>query len=673
MIKIEFFQSLVDLYSNRMPRDSQPYALTVSQNLNKANNGSFSKGIGEIIDDSFDANGNQFIASIRLTDKDEDILLFYDDGDNLPDMSVLRGLSDKLTGKTEEKIGLMNKGYIASECFFEPDRVINMSRDENNDPTVLQYNSGQHYKDIRESRENYADPKLVPHKYMSQGVLDLKVLPYLNGVFAKIRNPSLQKKLKGTLEVDASKGTSQFFMTLWIFKQGHKFYGTLDQQLKSCIRNFNFYHGLILKQGVRTISCEYADSSQELLDGITAQDLHAGSQKLRADCNVYVGNIEKEIVDDSGKKKKEVVEMVIMKITLSMDGFPESDTFWITNKPINGKYKETEPLYKEPAILREKKLQDFGSFVALLSILSDNEAHAQLKAFGGEFSDVNSLRGIFLAWNNRYLGKAWWDDDTWGASRNAGHVRAEIQICKNRALIQKFFNIQTDKSQMSCDDAHPVTKRFLTHLMANTIKTIFSTSKKTKEEKDNDDFKYEYAWNPTQMFHVIKHGELSPEVNAKRASAIKKAKPQTPPVQTPPVQTPPLQSAPLQSAPLQTAPLQTPPARIPSLQTPVVQALLQPVASVKPALNKEKPRAPSPEERPAPSKTVVGPHQRATPKSPRELLKEVMNFAEAIMNSNIQDIYETASNTTQKGLVEHVNALQAAENTLKTLGVNFHS
>ena len=649
-MKIEFWFPWVRgiVFEIASMRDSRPYALIVNQNLDNANNMTTSKAVGEVgPDNSFDADGNSFIASI-LTPK-EHVLLFFNDGRNLNDLSVLRGLSETLEGKSEEKIGIMNNGYLASESHFAPDRSINMSRNANGDPILLDYNSGEHYAKIKASRENYADASLVPQKFMNQGDVSVKIQPYLKDIFAKIRNPSLQKKLMGTLEVDASKGTSQFFLTLFVFKLGHKLYNNLDDELKSAIRNFNFLHGLILKEGLRTIYCEYSDGKQELLNKTTALDLHSGAPKLRADCDVYVGTLTKD------------VETVIMKVTLSMDGFPGSDTFWITNQPTNNQFKGTQPLYSEPQLLRDKKLPTFGSFVALLSVLSDKEADAQKRLFGGDFSDVNSLRGIFLAWNNRYLGRAWWDDN-WGASRNSGHIRAEIRIRKNRALIQKLFNIQTDKSQMSCVNAHPVAKRFLSHLMGNTIKTIFTSTKKTKQEKDDENFKYQYAWNPQQMFHVIKMGELTDEMALYRKNLLNGT---APPAAKPQPATP--------SGPQPATPSGPQPAT-PSGPQPAAPA--NPVVQPKPAPKKKaKSRTPSPEARPSSggAKIPVEAHLRSTSKSPQELLTEVMNFSEAVLNSNIQDIFDSASTTAQKGLVDYVNALQTIKKYIGDLGVKFEA
>jgi hypothetical protein len=623
-------------------RDSRPFSLIVNQNLDKANGMTFEKSIGELVDDSFDANGDQYIVSLQTYTYDEKTkqktlgdkhLIFFNDGENLSELSLLRGLSEKVTGKPQDKIGLMNHGYLASEGFLEPDEVMNISRNEAGVPITLTFESGKYYKAIKNSRENYADPSLLPQKFMTQETLSIVTLPKLKAIFEGVKNSAIKQRLLGTLETRPGNGTSQFLLNLFTFKQGHKFYNVIDEEIRKTLPNFNLYHGKILQKKQRKIHCELSNGAQNVLSRETAKDVHAGAKKLHFHVDVFVG---------ASPNKEEKDELVLLQISLSMEGFKEKETFWITNKPTDNKFKGTQPLFLEPPVLKEKKLPFLGSFEGSLSVLSKNEAREQAGSYGGDFAHVDNLRGVFLSWNDRYLGRPWWDDD-WGASRNAGDLRCDIRIENNRALIQKLFNIQTDKSKMNCSGSHPVTNRLFKHLMKNTIKCIFGSTAKAPEEKNNPNFKYEQSWNPHQLYSVIKTGELPPVVAAQRKVLVKGSV--APPVVVP---------ATPQPASRPTTPPTPPPTDVRTL-------LGAKTTSV----------TPNPIVSPPPSKIKVEAHQRSPSKSFKELCQETIDFADALMSSSIADVVESASNEAKKGIVEHITNLQNLKKFLKENGVVF--
>ena len=618
--------------------NDKPYALDVKDGLHGANGMTFAKSIGERIDDSYDAGSNPRYKVVN--DGDDQYLLHWNTGENLPQLAKLLGLSNTISKKAENKIGLKNKGTFAGVCNLGPDELYCISRNNEGKPNELSFKFGDFVSTIEKCHDNYRDPKLITSNFIeSSNRISVDTSDLMKKLASMIKDEKLKKEVSSTI---TSPGPSSLMICMR-FKKTHRLFNKLDYEMDQCFSSFNLYHGLLLKSGRGNIVYEDAKGNKKELTKDTAIDLMWGYSYI-------LGNVTVGIKDDE----------VVLKVDLSISDKPQegTTTFYISNKPTDGRYKFSQVFASYP---KWSKLTNKGTFKIRFTSLSPNDDKLMKARLGEDFTSVNDLRGVFVNWNGRYLGLPYWNtkkNSIWGSKQNCTPLRCDILIENSHFIAENICKIQSDKSQIDLDDAHPVLMELMNCFVGNIVNKMIQSNCKTKAQKADDNYKP--VWT-NQVFHLIQHGKLP--------VPIPRPRPAVPAPVAPPVAPAPVAPAPVAPAPV--APAHVAPA--PVVPAPVVPASLVPApvvpAPVVPA--PLAPVAPVPAEAlplPAVSRIVIPATTRAVPQSERDLLLQVQTFMTHMNTIDLTAKIATAKTTTVQGHADLIDTLARISSLVQKIG-----
>jgi len=421
------------------------------------------------------------------------------------------------------------------------------------------------------------------------------------------------------------------------FNRGHRLFNKLDIEMDQCFSSFNLYHGLLLKASRGNIIYEDAKGNKKELTKDSAIDLLWGSSYILG--NVTVGTKDDEVV---------------LKVDLSISDKPQegTTTFYISNKPTDGRYKFSQVFALYP---KWSKLTTKGTFKIRFTSLSTNEDKVMKARLGEDFKSVNDLRGVFVNWNGRYLGLPYWNTkktSIWGSKQNCSPMRCEILIENSHFIAENICKIQSDKSQIDLDDAHPVLMELMNCFVGNIVNKMIQSTKKTAAQKADDDYKP--VWT-NQVFHLIQNGELP--------VPIPRPRPAVPAPVPAPVAPPPAPVAPPPVAPAPVAPAPVAPA--PVAPAPVAPAPVAPVVPLAPApVTVVAPPAPLP----AVSRIVIPATTRAVAQSERDLLQQVQTFMTLMNTIDLPAKIATAKTTTVQGHADLIDTLARISSLIQKIG-----
>ena len=613
--------------------NDKPYALDVKDGLHGANGMTFAKSIGERIDDSYDAGSNPRYKVVN--DGDDQYLLHWNTGENLPQLAKLLGLSNTISKKAENKIGLKNKGTFAGVCNLGPDELYCISRNNEGKPNELSFKFGDFVSTIEKCHDNYRDPKLITSNFIeSSNRISVDTSDLMKKLASMIKDEKLKKEVSSTI---TSPGPSSLMICMR-FKKTHRLFNKLDYEMDQCFSSFNLYHGLLLKSGRGNIVYEDAKGNKKELTKDTAIDLMWGYSYI-------LGNVTVGIKDDE----------VVLKVDLSISDKPQegTTTFYISNKPTDGRYKFSQVFASYP---KWSKLTNKGTFKIRFTSLSPNDDKLMKARLGEDFTSVNDLRGVFVNWNGRYLGLPYWNtkkNSIWGSKQNCTPLRCDILIENSHFIAENICKIQSDKSQIDLDDAHPVLMELMNCFVGNIVNKMIQSNCKTKAQKEDDNYKP--VWT-NQVFHLIQHGKLPVPIPRPRPAV---PAPVAPPVAPAPVAPAPVSPAPVVPAslvPALVAPAPVAPA--PVVPAPVVPAPLAPVAPV--------PAEALP--LPAVSRIVIPATTRAVPQSERDLLLQVQTFMTHMNTIDLTAKIATAKTTTVQGHADLIDTLARISSLVQKIG-----
>ena len=178
--------------------NDKPYALDVKDGLHGANGMTFAKSIGERIDDSYDAGSNPRYKVVN--DGDDQYLLHWNTGENLPQLAKLLGLSNTISKKAENKIGLKNKGTFAGVCNLGPDELYCISRNNEGKPNELSFKFGDFVSTIEKCHDNYRDPKLITSNFIeSSNRISVDTSDLMKKLASMIKDEKLKKEVSSTI------------------------------------------------------------------------------------------------------------------------------------------------------------------------------------------------------------------------------------------------------------------------------------------------------------------------------------------------------------------------------------------------------------------------------------------------------------------------------------------
>lgn len=604
--------------------NDKPYALDVKDGIHGANGMTFAKSIGERIDDSYDAGSNPRYKVIN--DGDDQYLLHWNMGENLPQLAKLLGLSSTISKKAENKIGLKNKGTFAGICNLGPDELYCISRNNEGKPNELSFKFGDFVSMIEKCHDNYRDPKLVTSNFMeSSNRISVDTSDLMKKLASMIKDEKLKKEVSSMI---TSPGPSSLMICMR-FKKTHRLFNKLDYEMDQCFSSFNLYHSVLLKASRGNIIYEDAKGNKKELTKDTAIDLMWNSSYILG--TVTVGTKDDEVV---------------LKVDLSISDKPleGTTTFYISNKPTDGRYKFSQVFASYPKW--SKQLTTKGTFKIRFTSLSPNEDKAMKARLGEDFTSVNDLRGVFVNWNGRYLGLPYWNskkNSTWGSKQNCTPLRCDILIENSHFIAENICKIQSDKSQIDLDDAHPVLMELMNCFVGNIVNKMIQSSKKTAVQKADENYKP--VWT-NQVFHLIQYGGLPVQIIRPRPV------PDAAPVE------------------------ERIDARIAAAAAATVAAA-RPVAVVRPAVVAPAPAlapAPAPALAPAPavltavSRMTVSETTRAVAQSERDLVQKVQSFTTLMSTTDLAAKITAAKTSTVAGHAELIDTLVRISEIIQKIG-----
>jgi len=622
--------------------DAKPFALDVKDCLYGANGMTFAKSIGERNDDSYDAGSSPRYKVIDSGESQN--LLLWNNGDNLHQLSKVLGLSTVISKKSEEKIGLKNKGTFSSLCHLGADEVRVLSRNAEGKPIELSFKFGEYVKKIETCHNNYCDESLNPRNFMETSRITAETSDLMKKIVPNIKDASLNKEVSSMI---APSGPS-FMMICMTFNRSHRLFNKLDYEMNQCFNSFNLYHGLLLKAGRGNIIYEDAKGKKNELTKDTAID-------LMWDSSYILGSVTVGTKDDE----------VVLKVDLSISDKPQegTSTFYITNKPTDKRYQFSQVI---PSYSKWSKLTTKGTFKIRLTSLSTNEDKAMKARLGDDFKSVQDTRGVFVSWNGRYLGFPYWNskkNSIWGSKANCSPLRCDIVIENSHFIAENIGKIQSDKSQIDLDDAHPVLIRLMDCFVGNIVNKMIQSTCKTKPQKDDDNYKP--VWT-NQVFYLIQHGELL--VPVRREPVVPRAVEEHVDVRVD-VRVDPRVAA---AAAATVAAARPVAARPPAAAQPVAAQLVaaQPVAAqlVAAQLVAAQPVAAQPAPLAAVSRIVVPATTRAVPQSDRDLVQQVQTFMVLMNTINLPAKIAAAKTSTVQGHADLIDTLARISTLVQNIG-----
>jgi hypothetical protein len=169
-------------------------------------------------------------------------------------------------------------------------------------------------------------------------------------------------------------------------------------------------------------------------------------------------------------------------------------------------------------------------------MLSQEEDRAQGVAVeSSDFPAAVSLRGVYICWNNRYLGNPGWRRDGkgsrgishWPAQGNAGPLRVDVLIENNHYIVENLFSIQSDKGAININNGDPAVLRLLDSIVNHLEKNVLQSSHRLPYMKDKEQGANKYKpdftkppvcltksnprdGGPDEWFYLIQHGDFIP-------------------------------------------------------------------------------------------------------------------------------------------------------------------
>jgi len=544
--------------------DNTPWSVLVKNNLSGAAGMTFQKSLGEKFDDAFDAGGNPRLKVV--VDDNADYLLLWNMGANLPDPARLLGLSKVLSKKAQDKIGLKNRGTLASLCHWQPDRIVVLTKDADNTTHIeLTFKFKDYIKMLEQCHANYRDDRLLPSNFMKASDLTLKTSEYFSNMFKHITSPVLKAEVSAMLP---GSSAPQFLMLALEFGKSHDLYGNLDTQVLDAISSFKLYHSKILGQPNKEIlfelSVPYAAvpsthpsynkrKDMRIMDGKQLIPLNASNRVDIMMGNAYicaqvdVGHVlinTTNVAATMNAKnngfptiavaaQQPVDKEIVLRVALSISNKPEISwpVFYITNKPSDRRLHGAQLIQNYAD--KWSKATPQGSFVMRLGYLSPEQEKAQMEMVGPSVCDsVDELRGVFISWNGRYLGLPCWRRESkgssgagnWPAKKNAGAVRADIVVADNHYIIEQLFKVQSDKSVVNLDEADPTVLKLVDSVVGHLEKHLLqSTKRQTDRRYENPNYSPE--WTQDELY-IIQNG-------APPQTASPNPRPPTPPPSPP--------------------------------------------------------------------------------------------------------------------------------------------
>ena len=443
--------------------ESQPFALIFSQETNGSNGQSYTEAQTEFIDNGDDEK-SPFFATI-LTEKDEHGMCMKADldfGNGMEDIPHLYGLGKKTTKKGAGLLGLKNKGHIAGVGRFQPTRITYITKKDGVVRSMI-FEIKAMLDAIANAMSGDRDYRSIKHTdymhFMNRGGLNDEIRSLLNRLLEKTGDMH-----KGYIESIIANTVDSYFLQIMEYPEEKQI--EVSDEFLTAYKGFCLFYGKKLKKGfnISLSGCGHC---------VTLDSSHAISP---------LGSDEFKKIQIKGKIMK-CEDRVFLECTMSIQSEDESKKFWISERAIKKRFI----VHEEPVHIRNS--HNDGEFTLLISVISDSESSLQNRVT--EF-DIDELRGLYCSYNDRILGMPYFSKD-WGAKRNSGGIRAELQFTDQK-VAESYLSIQSQKHRTNLDNAHIIFKK----LFGATIRNIIT--KYSSYTFGNNGI---HSWNLDELHDII--------------------------------------------------------------------------------------------------------------------------------------------------------------------------
>jgi len=417
---------------------ARPFALDFASQIDGANGMTIGEGQSEFIDNAKDA-GSRFnwtaITSVHEATKTY-LVINLDYGEGLKKLPQLYGLGDATLKKPEGKLGLKNTGHMAAVCTFKPDSAYYYT-DTTEGPAYMCFRFKEYYDAIKAemgSGRDYNSPTLSPTNYItcnkSRTEDDVEIL---SRAIDLVKSPELKNQLTNI----RSKAAPTHLLQIMVFSDDRSV--LISDQIRVATNTYRFYYPKALQAGFN-IFLELTNGSSL---SVTADEAISplGSPafpRIMCACNI-----------------RRTGGQVMIQATMTATGQEAAFKFWIGS----------DCILRPNKVLTWDAATDVGTFDMHLSCISQAEQMEMSKKLG---YGVDDMRGVYCEFIDRILGLPFWDGHNYGATKNAGGVRALINFTKH-SVAEELFAIQSHKHKTNIKGAHPVVKEFIKKLMRLVI------------------------------------------------------------------------------------------------------------------------------------------------------------------------------------------------------------
>jgi hypothetical protein len=448
-----------------------PFSLSMANERGETNGFSIAESLSEFVDNTFDANGREYILVEVNVPGGPTYLISVDVGNGAADLLPLYGIGASVRRKTGVTRGLKNAGHRAALGRFNPDTVHHISRTRENPRASSLVLDLQTLWEIVDAAKGAGDcdyrrideqmPRFL--RNMSNCGFTDEIRELLSEIIVNTP-PSPERTLFENI-----LSNSQESYHAMIMKYAERPV-TLINEITSALHSFRISYYDALMDG-RTIT--FASHERIVINRENAVDPLGTAPRIK-------GTVDIRTRGDA---------TTYLKVTLSVSDADPS-TFYMSYNPgdtifFDGKThknpfttKEPQADWEEAAVVDRLEME--------FSVPSAKEEHDQLKTVGSTiYGKVENMRGIYLGYIDRYLGMPLYNTKGWQDKRNISGFRGRIR-CMSSKTMEEFMGIQKKKHSSTFENLHPAIQMFLNWICNRVIISKYSHTGNNKGHAKGD-------------------------------------------------------------------------------------------------------------------------------------------------------------------------------------------
>jgi hypothetical protein len=427
-----------------------PFSLIMEQERNGANGFEIVHAIAEFIDNAYDAGSTAFTLALLREPGcgPHATLIGYDTGSGAADLDALYSIGSSVVRKSSGR-GLKNYGNRAAMGRLMADDILHISRI----PTAtrcstLTFHLSALYAAVDATptpRDYRAIDARINRTLFSRstGGLTEEIRDKLTALHTQATDPALRTFLSGVLE---NRHPSYHLMML----EYTHFPPALEQEIADAFQSYRLSYYKALQEG-RTMQYLRPDATLSLrftpadaIDPLKNSPRLTGSLEFRGD--------------------------TMAQFTVTAPGAAAPVQFWLTVAPTDrilhdgrtrrGPFRRTPPDAWTTSPVT-------GTVGFDCSVPNDAEEDRQVAAAGTLYRSRTDLRGVYLRFIDRILGRPLYSDD-WTDVRNVGGLRVEL-TATDQATAETYFCVPAKKHSATYGNLHRVLQAVLNWIVNRVI------------------------------------------------------------------------------------------------------------------------------------------------------------------------------------------------------------